>query len=96
MQKAIAHTTAPHAAEWITAAPYTAMLADYSAAAERLQQRIAELRQSLRCCAAAGTLESARAQTLLEALIQMLRNEYEDTQRVMQTLRGYAAREVQS
>ena len=95
MQNTTASRSPQNPGAWNNTAPYTAMLADYELAAQRLKQRIAELQPELKACVRAGTLESARAQTLLQARIQMLRNEYEDTQSVMQTLRGYAAREVQ-
>lgn len=88
----------PAAAEWNTAAPYTAMLHAYKAASEKLLHRIAVLREELRGMQneKAGTLASARKQTLLELRIQTLRTEYEDTCDIIAMLRGYAGKEVRS
>ncbi len=82
---------------WNTEAPYSAMLADYQRASEKLLHRIAELRaeRSQMQAAKAGTPESAKAELLLKQRIQMLKSEYEDVRDVIRAVRAYAEREVQ-
>ncbi len=85
-------------AEWITQAPYTAMLASYRSAAEKLKHRIDVLKQELSVMKKrkAGTYASAQAQALLERRIQMLREERSDIADVIRSILPYAEQEVQS
>ena len=77
---------------WTTPAPYTAMLREYAAAAEKLDARLTVLRGELRAMAEC----TPPARTALERRILLLRDEREEIHAVMRTLKEYAAREVQS
>lgn len=84
-------------AAWEETKPYTAMLRQYQAAADKLavrQQGLkSELRQMQDC--KGNTPESAHAQKVLEDRLQLLHNEYYELTDVMRQIRRYAAMEVQ-
>ncbi|MBR3269229.1 MAG: hypothetical protein IKI58_10980 [Oscillospiraceae bacterium] len=81
---------------WIADAPYSKMLAEYEQAAELLVSRIKVLRGELKEMLANknGTAASAKAQTLLEQRILLLRMEYAEIRETMKTLRIYAEKEA--
>lgn len=82
---------------WIQHTPYTAMLRQYQAAADKLLQRLAQLKAELHQMQQhkRGTLDSAQAQKQLEQRILLLRTEYVDLTDTIYEIGGYAAREVQ-
>lgn len=90
--------TAPAETDWVLRQPYTHMLREYRAAADKLNARLAELRRTLRQMQQekAGTRESVRAQKDLERRILLLRDERDDLECVMREIRGYAEMEVQA
>ena len=81
--------------DWVQQAPYTAMLRQYRAAADALQQRLTELRAQLGSLPKLGTAESVQQQKLLEQRIQLLRTEYVEITDVIGAIGGYAEKEAQ-
>ena len=82
---------------WNLICPYTAMLRDYRAAADRLSARLAVLRRELRDMEQSRRLRGALpARKALERRIMLLRDERADLESVMRILQGYADAEVRS
>ena len=77
--------------------PYTAMLAQYRSAADRLKCRLQTLRQELKEMQYAKqyTKESANAQRILERRMDLLRTEYYEITDCMREIGVYAAKEKQ-
>ena len=77
--------------------PYTAMLRQYSAAADRLMLRLRELQQECKILQQSKkhTAESANAQRSLERRIDLLRSEYYETIDCIREIGIYAAKETQ-
>ena len=82
-------------ARWLQKQPYTLMLLEYRAAADRLLDRITLLRHELRCIQLCKkhTRESADAQRNLERRIDLLRSEYYEITDSMREIRIYADKE---
>ncbi len=80
---------------WVQDQPYTAMLRDYSRAADRLLLRMAALRTELRQLQQCKkyTRESADKQKSLEHRVDLLRSEYYDLTLCIREIGIYAAKE---
>ena len=82
---------------WVQHRPYTLMLQQYCAAADRLMLRLRSLQQEYREMQQCKkhTLESANAQRILERRMDLLRSEYYEITDCMREIGIYAAKESQ-
>ena len=82
---------------WVQHQPYTAMLRQYRAAADRLKQRLNDLRNELKTMQHTKkyTRESTNAQRMLERRMDLLRSEYYEITDCMREIGIYAAKEAQ-
>ncbi len=80
---------------WVQNQPYTVMLAAYRLAAERLQNRLEQLKQELRHLQQCKqyTRESADREKDLEHRMDLLRSEYYELTESMREIRIYAEKE---